>query len=284
VLLLALSLAPAPATASHPPERRASAHGASKLLVFVVENHSLSQMRSQMSWTSHLGKRYGYATRYRGVSHPSLPNYLAIAAGSTFGVRDDGPPPSNPVKSRSVFGAALKAGLTARVYAEDMPSNCAPKTVGLYAVKHNPWPYFVHEHRRCGRDDTSLARFGADVRRGRLPNAGMVIPNLCNDAHNCPLSTADAWLKTEVGDAMSGPDFTSGRLVIVITGDESDGSEGNRVLTVVVHPSVRGVVTSTPLTHRSLCRLYTQVLGLPALRHARSAPSMKKAFGLRIRH
>jgi len=52
-----------------------------KLLVFVVENHSLQQMRRGMPWLDHLARRYGYATQYRAITHPSLPNYLAIAGG-----------------------------------------------------------------------------------------------------------------------------------------------------------------------------------------------------------
>jgi phospholipase C len=250
----------------------------------VVENHSLSQMRHQMPWTSRLADTYGYATHYRAMTHPSLPNYLAIAGGSTFGIRDDAPPPAHRLKGHSVFGAARKAGLSAHVYAESMPSNCALASGGTYAVRHNPWTYFPRERRGCRASDTPLTRFARDVQRGKLPRAGMVVPNLCNDAHNCALSTADAWLKDEVGVAMSGPDFTSGRLAIVITADENDGSPGNLVLTVVVHPSVKGVVTSAPLSHLSLCRLFTQVLGVSALRHARKAPSMSKAFGLKIQH
>ena len=35
---------------------------------------------------------------------------------------------------------------------------------------------------------------------------------------------------------MAGPDYRSGRLVIVVTGDEDNGSQGNKVLTVVIHP------------------------------------------------
>jgi phosphatidylinositol-3-phosphatase len=283
-LLLASSLAIAPPVAAHPPESRTAVRGADKLLVFVVENHSLSQMRHQMPWTARLADTYGYATHYRGMAHPSLPNYLAIAGGSTFGIRDDASPPAHRLPGHSVFGAARKAGLSAHVYAESMGSTCALASRGEYAVRHNPWTYFPHDRRSCRASDTSLARFARDVRRGRLPRAGMVVPNLCHDAHDCPLATADAWLKDEVGRAMSGPDYTSGRLAIVITADENDGSPGNRVLTVVVHPSVQGVVTSAALNHLSLCRLYTQVLGVPALRHARHAQSMSKAFGLQLQH
>ena len=83
---------------------------------------------------------------------------------------------------------------------------------------------------------------------------------------------------------MSGPDFRSGRLVIVVTADEDDYSQGNTVLTVVVHPSVHGEVVSTPLSQLSLSRLYSEVLGLSPLRQAASAPSMATAFHLPLQH
>ncbi len=256
---------------------------ASKLLVFVVENHSLTQMQQQMPWTYRLAQRFGYATRYQAIRHPSLPNYLAIAGGSTFGVADDDAPRAHPLGGHSVFGLALHAGLSAHVYAEDMPEPCALTSSGDYAVKHNPWPYFVHERRACQKRDVSMAGFRGDVRHGRLPAAGMVIPNLCNDAHDCSLATADAWLKAKVGLAMSGSDFKDGRLAIVVTADEDDGSQGNKVLTLVVQRGVHQVVTHRQFTHYSLCRLYTQILGVDPLREAAHAPSMVKAFGLRLR-
>jgi phosphatidylinositol-3-phosphatase len=264
------------------PSSGSSVTGATKLLVFVVENHSLAEMRSQMPWTFALAQRYGYATDFHAMTHPSLPNYLAIAGGSTFGVTDDNDPSSHPLPGASVFGEALHAGLTAHVYAESMPAPCTTYPAGEYAVKHNPWTYLVDERSLCRAHDTSMSSFAGDVRAGHLPDAGMVVPNICNDAHDCSLGTADAWLRREVGLAMSGPDFTSGRLAIVITADEDDGSQGNTVLTILVHPSVRGVVTGAPLSHLSLSRLYSQVLGLPPLRAAASAPSMVTPFGLAI--
>ena len=267
---------PAPSKASH----SAGATGVSKLLVFVVENHSLDQMRAEMPWTYALAQRYGYATAYRAMTHPSLPNYLAIAGGSTFGVTDDLDPSAHRLSGPSVFGAALGAGLTARVYADAMPSPCYPTSAGQYAVRHNPWTYFVDEHAQCQVLDTSLSRFAGDVRSGNLPDAGMVVPDICHDAHNCSLATADAWLRDQVGLAMSGPDFRAGRLAIVVTADEDDGSQDNTVLTVVVHPSVRGVVTPSPLSQLSLSRLYAEVLGVPPLREAATAPSMATAFHL----
>ncbi|WP_238342992.1 alkaline phosphatase family protein [Nocardioides cynanchi] len=250
-----------------------------KVLVFMVENHSLAEMQSQMPWTAALAARYGYATSYHAMTHPSLPNYLAIAGGSTFGVLDDGNPSSHPLTGPSVFGEALAHGQTARVYAEDMPGNCVTSPAGEYGVKHNPWAYFVDERAACDRYDVPLTALAADVSAGTLPNAGLVIANMCNIGHDCPLGTADTWLRDHVGPVLAGPDFTSGRLVVVITADEDDSSAGNTVLTVVAsHDLPAHQVVTTPLTHLSLSRLYAEVLGFAPLRGAATAPSLAQAF------
>ncbi|GAB2974971.1 alkaline phosphatase family protein [Nocardioides montaniterrae] len=254
----------------------------SKVLVFVVENHSMAEMRAGMPWVYRLAKRYGHTTAYHAVTHPSLPNYLAMAGGSTFGIRDDLSPASHPLSGRSVFGRTLAAGRRAKVYAESMPTTCALDPSGRYAVKHNAWAYFTAARRGCRRFDVPLKAYAADVTNGRLPNVGFVIPNLCSDAHDCSLSVADSWLKAKVGRALAGPDFTSGRLAIVITADEDDHSDGNRILTVVAHRSLNGKVVSTPLNHYGLSRSLSQVSHTAPLRKARNATSVLRAFGLTL--
>ena len=252
----------------------------SKLVVFVVENHSLRQMRAQMPFTRRLGNRYGRATGYRAITHPSLPNYLAISTGSTHGIRDDKPPSAHPLTGSSVFGQALQNGRTARVYAESMRSRCSRVDRGRYAVRHNPWTYQHDERGACRRHNVSLRRMRADVRSGQLPNVGMVVPNLCHDAHDCPLRSADRWLRRQMTILRSGDDWMSGRLVVVITADEDAHNQNNRVLTVVAHPSIRGVVSHRSLSHYSLSRSYSQMAGAAPLRRARHAASLLNAFGL----
>ena len=253
-----------------------------KLLVFVVENHSLDQMREAMPYTAALGKQFAVATSYQAVTHPSLPNYLAMTGGSTFGITDDDPPASHTTDQPSVFGQALSRGKSAKLYAEGMPGNCATENSGQYAVKHNPWAYHVTERSSCEKYDVPITELGKDVTSGRLPNAGMVVPDLCNDAHNCDLSVADTWLRNEIGMVMAGPDWRSGNLAIVVTADEDDHHQDNLVLTAVAHPSMHGAVVTTPLTHYSLARLYSEVLGAEPLGEARSAASMATAFGLEL--
>jgi acid phosphatase len=119
-----------------------------------------------------------------------------------------------------------------------------------------------------------------DAASGRLPNAGMVIPDLCDDAHDCDLPVADRWLRTQIEAVMSGPDWRAGHLAIVVTADEDDHQQNNLVLTTVAHPSLHGAVVTTPLTHYSLARLYSEVIAAEPLGEAAGAPSMATAFGL----
>ncbi len=264
------------------PDADAASGRVTKILVFVEENHSLNQMKRSMPYTFGLAKRYGYATNYRGVAHPSLPNYLAIASGSTWGIRDDRPPSAHRLRGTTVFARARAAGLQARVYAESMTSRCRTSSAGLYAVRHNPWTYFTGSSERngCRSADRPAGGLAADITNGALPNAGMVVPNLCNDAHNCSLARADSDFRSWMRRIFAGRDWRSGHLAVVLTADEDDHSQGNRVLTVVIHPSQSGRVVTAPLTHYSLSRLYAQVTHTAPLMSAASAPSMAAAFHL----
>jgi phosphatidylinositol-3-phosphatase len=265
-------------------QRGAGAKGATaKVLVFVEENSSRRQMRAQMPFLAGMSRRYSFAQHYTALTHPSLPNYLALVGGSTFGVHDDNPPAYHPIFRRSVFDQAINAGKSARTYAESMPRNCALMSAGRYAVKHNPWTYFVNSRRRCRSHDVPLGRprIGAlhsDIRHATLPNVGLVVPNACHDAHDCSLALADRWLQRWLRQVLRGRDFTSGRLTVIVTADEDDGNARNKVLTVVLHAGMRHEVVRRPLTHYSLLGYLDQVLGVPLLGQA--TPGFARAFGL----
>jgi acid phosphatase len=252
----------------------------SKVLVFVVENHSARQMRSGLPWVAALGDRYGHTTRYHGVRHPSLPNYLAIVGGSTFGITDDHGPGRHRLRGRSVLSAALDADSTAAVYADGMRTRCQLTNGGRYAVRHNPWTYFTRERADCRRHDLPLRRFGPAIGAGTLPAVGIVVPDLCHDAHNCRLPRADRWLRREIRAVMAGPDWRAGRLAVVVTADEDDDHHGNAVLTVVAHPALDHAVTGTVMDHYALSRSLSQVAGTAPLRRARAAPSLLTELGL----
>ena len=281
---LARTASPTTSTAAAGTSAEAAATGVTKAIVFVVENHSLSQMRTGMPRTYSFATRHAYATSYRAIRHPSLPNYIAIAAGSTLGVSDDANPSAHRLTGNNVFRQARRSGHTAKVYADAMPRRCALTNHGTYAVRHNPWTYFSSPADRaaCRRYDVPVRRLAADAAGGRLPDLGFVIPDVVHDAHDGTLAQADRWISRRIDTITAGPDWRAGRLAIVVTADEDDSHSGNRVLTVVATQDQEPRVVTTPLNHYSLTGFLEDVLGVRHLRRARTAPSLTKAFGLQV--
>jgi len=70
----------------------------------------------------------------------------------------------------------------------------------------------------------SFSQFSIDLTNDALPNFSFIVPNLQDDAHDGPLSQADAWLKTNIAPLVSNATFRSDGLLI-ITFDESVGTD-----------------------------------------------------------
>jgi len=283
----AVTTAPTAPLSTSAPSSAGSPTGIVKALTIVLENHGVAAATRAMPRLVALARRYGQTANDRAVAHPSLPNYLALVGGSTFDVHDDGGPAAHPIAGPSVFDLAIAHGGSARTYAEAMPTSCATVSHGRYAVKHNPWVYFsdADSRRSCAIDDvplgtTTSGRLSADVTSGSLPTVGLVIPDLCHDAHDCGLATADAWVAGWISHIQHGADWTAGRLAVVVTFDEAETGGDNTVMTVVIAPSVHGVVADQPLTHLSWTRWMSDLAGAPAPHDAATAPSLGAAFGL----
>jgi hypothetical protein len=264
-----------------------SPHGVDKILVIIAENRNAASVVAQMPFLDSQSQAYGRATNYYAISHPSLPNYLVMAGGSTFGVEDDEDPVVHPQQGRSVFGQMLAAGRTAKTYAEAMPGNCALRNDGNYAVRHNPWTYFVDRAERsaCERFDvpsgsTTDGALKNDITSGQLPNLGFLIPDDCNNGHSCSIDTTDRWLRKWLPVVEDGTDFRSGRLAVLITWDEDEDSTDNRVAMVVLHPALKGRKVTTKLDHYVLSATISRLAGAKPLRDADGAPDLLAAFGV----
>ncbi|MFL6137787.1 MAG: alkaline phosphatase family protein [Frankiaceae bacterium] len=243
---------------------------------------------SSAPYFTSLAGQCGLATNYHGITHPSLPNYLAATGGSTFGVTDDNPPSSHRITAASIFSQVKASGRQWRSYEESMPSNCALSSSGTYAVKHDPAAYFTGIRTDCSSWDvpmgtTSSGAFRAAVNGGTLPAFSFITPNMCNDMHDCSVATGDAWLKSWMPRILSSATYLAGRTAVVVTFDESSSSSTtNAVSTIVVAPSVRkGTANGTRFDHYSLLRTTEEMLGLPTtLGGASTAASMRSAFHL----
>ena len=240
------------------------------------ENKSYSDVigSADASYLNQLARSCAVATNYHGVTHPSLPNYLAATSGSTHGVTDDAGPDAHPVSGPSLFTQVAASGRQWRSYDESMPHSCALQPAGAYAVKHNPAAYYTSARAQCQRWDVSLDPLATDLRRGTLPAFALVTPNLCHDTHDCPVGTGDAWLHRVLPVILSSPAYRAGGTAVFVTWDEDDNSHVNRVPMIAIAPSVRpNTRIGGRLNHYALLRTTEQLLGLPPLGAARSASS-----------
>lgn len=243
----------------------------------MLENHGFSQVFGLSRYLNRLAGRCGLATNYRAVAHPSLPNYLALTSGSTGGITSDCT--DCTLSTRSIFE---QVGGSWRAYEESLPQpGFRGGSSGSYAKKHNPAAYYTRIAAQYATRAVPLDRLTADLARDRLPRYAFVTPNLCHDEHDCSISTGDAWLAEWVPRILTSRAYLRGRTALFLTYDEDNGTQGNRVYTVVVAPSVRpGTVSGRPFTHYSLLATEESLLGVPCLALACSAGSMRAAFGL----
>src|SRR2546421_3466109 len=88
------------------------------VFLIVMENHSASQaMRG--TFTASLAAKYRVAENYRAITHPSVPNYLALTSGKTWGVGDDS---YYSLPAEDLGTQLTKAGVSSLAYMERMDS------------------------------------------------------------------------------------------------------------------------------------------------------------------
>jgi chitodextrinase len=186
-----------------------------------------------------------------------------------------------------------------------MPANCDTNAADPYSAGHNPPVWFTNITTDCKKWAVPLTSLTADLQNNALPAYSWIVPNKCNDMHNCssgnPITAGDTFVKTWVNAIMATPDYQNGQTVIFLTWDE--GVEGGRpfnedclaaanlsdeschVATLVISPYTQpGTKPTTFFDHYGLLRTTEKMLGITTfLAHAADASStdMLAAFGLK---
>jgi phosphatidylinositol-3-phosphatase len=248
----------------------------------ILENHGYDAVvkGKQMPYLQSLIAKGGLATAYQAVSRPSQPNYIALFSGDVQDVDDDN---VHNIDAPNLADQLEAKGKSWSVSAENVPAGCFTGATakggrdgaGTYARKHEPAISFTSISRNAARcahihDVTAFDPAEADFQ--------LIVPNLCNDAHDCPLSTADAWLSKLVPKILDSDAFKKDGLLIV-TFDEAEGRQPNHVPLVAVGPSVRpGTTSSAATTHYSLLRTIEDNWGLGCMARSCSAPDLGSLF------
>jgi phosphatidylinositol-3-phosphatase len=285
VLSPALALCPATGARAAP----------APFIIVMMENHGYSQVIGNPSmpyfnslWSEGI-QGTGHVTDFTqmyAVTHPSLPNYLAITSGSTQDKSGSNYVSAGQIHSKSVWDQLTAAGISWGVFEEGMPSVCyaQPKysslsTDGLYMLGHNPGtPYNpVYTSAECNNDKPLN-----DLSTSRIPQVTFVTPNICDDQHglsapdpyaNCVAGTSalasrgDSWLKNHVSA------WTAAGANVLITYDEgSDNTNGGgHIAALLTGPAVKAGTNATLFTHYSVLAGIEKLHGLKLLGHAGAA-------------
>ena len=282
--------------------------------VIVLENHDFDDALSaeRTPFLDRLAREQGLATQYFGVAHPSLPNYIAMVSGDTFGVADDAPScfasdlaPSQPchrTEGESLADQLEAAGLSFAAYLESAPSAGAmqqgypdPLLRPLYAQKHNPFVYFD----RVAKAPAQLAALKpyealAGDLAGKIANFVFIVPDQCHDGHGLRIVCADeaqlqrdydAFVEKTVGLIRSSPNWTQNS-AIVVTFDEGEAQHktpeaaetDNRIPAIVVTACGAPATSAKRYDHYALLATIEDGFGLGRLRKAASAPAMTDLF------
>lgn len=238
--------------------------------VFVVleENANYSSVigSSQMPYLNSLASAYGLATQYYANTHPSIGNYFMLTTGQIITNNDNY---NGTVTADNVVREILAGGKTWKAYEESLPSVGYTKPdVGEYARRHCPLSYMsdVINSQTQILNLVPFTQFATDLKNNAFPTYSFITPNLCNDAHDCALSVADSWLKTNIAPLLASSTFKAGGLLIIVF-DESGSDNthgGGQVAWLAVSPKFSKLKyqSTTLYQHQSTLRLMMQGIGL----------------------
>jgi hypothetical protein len=255
------------------------------VFVVVEENNNYSSVigNSSMPYLNGLAKSYGLGTQYYANTHPSIGNYFMLTTGQII-TNNDGY--TGTVTADNVVRHLMTAGKTWKAYEESLPyAGYIKPDVELYARRHCPLSYFsdVINSSTEKLNLVPYTQFATDLANGHLPQYSFITPNLCNDAHNCSLATADGWLKKNIAPLIASSTFKDGGLLIILFDESANDNThgGGRVAWVAVSPqfSKMGYKSTTLYLHQNTLRLILQGLGVTSYPGAaKSAADMAEFF------
>ena len=264
--LLAVSAAPEQAVSIQPEIAPAavSIPRFDHVVITMFENKNYTSIKGSSSapYFNQLATQGALFTNAFGVTHPSQPNYIALFSGSQQGVSNDDCPKN--FSTGNLGRQLIDAGRTFKAYSEGLPSSgytgCSS---GRYVRKHAPWADFPTVSDAAHH--VSFAQFPSDFTQ--LPTVSFVIPDLCNDMHDCSIGTGDTWLRSHL-DSYAQWAKTHNSLLIA-TFDEDNFTSVNQIYTAFVGANVRpGFQSSSQINHYSVLRTIEDMYGLAALGNA----------------
>jgi hypothetical protein len=235
------------------------------IFVVMMENHGYSDIIGNPAAPNinSLATKYGLATSYYGVTHPSEPNYVALLGGSTYGVANDNAYYVNRVNHPSLVSQLDGAGISWKAYLQGLPHagyqgicypdfcNGTPDKDPLYVSKHDGVQNFTTSWNAGDWSrQVPVTQLDGDLSSGGVPAFGLIVPDECHDQHGDPpycldsgnpdggnlanadpqdqrlVATGDLYMAQVVNEITSAPFWSQGNNAVVVTWDEGDDTSG----------------------------------------------------------
>jgi hypothetical protein len=279
---------------------KSGAHHFDRVVIIVLENGDYEAAVKDKNLAG-LAVHGASFSNFHALYHPSYPNYLAMVAGTDFGIHGRGrlfadrqvnfP---NDAAHKTIADRLLASGLDFKNYAEELPEGNCPFGIdnqhaskgqtGDYVRRHVPFLSFREvQEKWCdhvvrvdsskgnsllGIDDNFFVR---DAKAG-LVAYSFYSPNMNNDGHNTNVGVAGAWVSRFLEKTFT-EKLRQGTLVIV-TFDESDHNADNRIFTLFLGDMVKDAsqqdakVLDRHYTHDNVLRTIEDNFGLEPLTEA----------------
>ena len=268
---------------------RAKAHHFDRVVIIVLENADYERALQDPNLTA-LAARGASFTNFHALFHPSYPNYLAMIAGTDFGVHRGGSflgdkqvnfP--NDAQHMTIADRLIAAGLDFKQYAEELPPGPCPWNLsgqhvpdgrGNYVRRHVPFLSFREvQQKLCDRvirvDSSKSDNFFVQDAKKGLVAYSFYTPNMNHDGHDTTVRVAGAWVRKFLDDTF--PEKLRPGTLVVVTFDESGGNEDNRIFTVFLGDMVKDAsqqdraALNKHYTHYNVLRTIEDNFGLEPL-------------------
>ncbi|KAI9494527.1 phosphoesterase family-domain-containing protein [Zychaea mexicana] len=184
-------------------------------------------------------------TNYRGTSHPSQPNYIAMISGSTDGTDEDD---ESNIDRKTIVDLLEKKNISWKSYQEDYPGGCNKEMdIDGYARKHNPFISFKNiqkDKKRCARIVNSK-QLDKDIENNSVPQYVFYTPDINNDAHDTDVDYGAKWLKKFLEPRIKKSAFSENTMFVVTFDEDDSNTEENHVYTAIFGPDWKGAPTSS---------------------------------------